>query len=581
MAQKSKTRTPLKASFRGFEGVDLTKTHSGDESIALIDNFRITEDGSLKKRYGFKTIYSSGSDSSIVKALHCLKNSDGRIIFWVDGNSVFRYDLEENSQTAIGNVSEQCENAFFFEYLNKLYLCDGHSFFIVSDSALLPADAYIPLYGKDWPSTYAGEINEPINLLSSKAAISYKFKHPAQSYLPLGDLKISSVEALYRNGTLMESSAYSHDQEFNVITVSNYNDDDEFFIICNLSFEGDVGEQRNMLYSSLSSSVFYELNNNNLFLWGSRGGNSIFYSKKINEANFAESKAFLSNNGRLYIPYGSKFSVGTPQDKINAFTRHYDRVLIMTEASTWITDLSLLGNPEFTIKNINSEIGCASPRGALRIENTIVSVGDGAIYSWTADTDELNECNAHSISEPIKALLGESFFRSCIVGLHKANKEIWFCGTQQNELWIYNMRRKAWYKFSGLSPSAFAEGSKEICFSQGGTVRIFDPSLTSDALGGSYSTIRATMQSGEIEFNSRYEKKLSSLSLRSDLSGGYLSVSFLLDNSTRFSRSLHPRNSHGILNFRVRSGRFRSLSFTLSASGGGEQTIHGIEIDAD
>ncbi|MBQ4136066.1 MAG: hypothetical protein IJD73_03260 [Clostridia bacterium] len=581
MAQKSKTRTPLKASFRGFEGVDLRKAHSGDESIALIENFRITEDGSLKKRCGFKTIYSSENGSSRIKALHCLKNSNGRIIFWVDGNSVFRYDLEENQQTAIGTVSEQTEKAFFFEYLDKLYLCDGHSFFIISDTAVLPADAYIPLYGKDWPSTYAGEINEPINLLSDKAAISYKFQFPAQSYLPLGDLKISSVAALYRNGVLMESSSYTHDQEFNVITVSNYNDDDEFFIICNLAFEGDIGEQRNMLYSSLSSSVFYELNNNNLFLWGSRSGNSIFYSKKINEANYAESKDFLSNNGTLYIPCGSKFSVGTPQDKINAFIRHYDRVLIMTDTSTWITDLSLLGSAEFTIKNINSEIGCASPKGALRIENTIISVGDEAIYSWTSETEELNECNAHSISDPIKAILGEDFFKTCIIAFHKANKEIWFSSTETNEIWIYNVKRKAWYKFSGFIPSAFAENAKEICFSQDGKVRAFDQSLTSDELGGSYSTIRASMKSGEIEFNSRYKKKLSSVSLRSDLSGGYLSISFLLDSTTRFSHSLHPRNSHGILNFRTKSGRFHSLSFTLSASGGGEQTIHGIEIDAD
>ena len=59
MAQKSKPRTPRKSSYRGFEGVDLKKTHSGDESISLIDNLRITDDGSLKKRCGFKKIYDS------------------------------------------------------------------------------------------------------------------------------------------------------------------------------------------------------------------------------------------------------------------------------------------------------------------------------------------------------------------------------------------------------------------------------------------------------------------------------------------------------------------------------------------
>ena len=59
MAQKSKKRTPRKSSYRGFEGVNLKKTHSGDESIAFIENFRITDDGSLKKRCGYKKVYES------------------------------------------------------------------------------------------------------------------------------------------------------------------------------------------------------------------------------------------------------------------------------------------------------------------------------------------------------------------------------------------------------------------------------------------------------------------------------------------------------------------------------------------
>lgn len=581
MAQKSKSRTPKKASFRGFEGVDLTKTHSGDESIALIDNFRITEDGSLRKRCGFKTIYSSQNQSSKVKAVHSPKESDGRVIFWIDGITVFRYDCDEEITSEIGRISEAAEKAFFFEYLDKLYLCDGHAFFTVTDSAVLPADEYVPLYGKDWPSTYAGEVNEPINLLSDRVAISYKFSPPAQSYLPLGDLKITSIEALYRNGSLVASNTYVYEQEFNVVTVSDYGENDEFFIICKLQIDGDLAAQKSALYSSLSSSVFYELNNNNLFLWGSREDNSIFYSKKVDKDNLAISKKLLSNNGSLYIPFNSKFSVGASRDRVNAFIRHYDRVLIMTDSSTWITDLSKLGGSDFSIKSINSDIGCVAPRGAIRVENAIISVGDGAIFRWTSETDELNECNAYSISEPIKSILGDSFFKSCIIGIYKSKEELWFYGVETEELWIYSLVRKSWYKFSGFKPSAFAENSKEICFSQDGAVRIFDQSLTSDDLGGSYSTISASLQSGEIEFNSRYEKKLSSLTLRSDSAGGYLTISFLLDGNRRFSRSLYPDRAHGILNFRVKSGRFRSLSFTLSSNGSSEQTIHGIEINAD
>ena len=75
MAQKSKPHTVRKSSYRGFEGVDQKKTHSGDESISLIENFRITDDGSLKKRYGFKRVYDGPEEKSEITASYSIEKN--------------------------------------------------------------------------------------------------------------------------------------------------------------------------------------------------------------------------------------------------------------------------------------------------------------------------------------------------------------------------------------------------------------------------------------------------------------------------------------------------------------------------
>ena len=114
MAQKSKPRTKNKSSYRGFEGVDLRKTHSGDESIALIENFRITNDGSLKKRSGFKKIYDGEGE---IKASICITRDGVESCYFVQHDTVKKYTPDDGQTANIGKIKIGDNNVFFFEYL--------------------------------------------------------------------------------------------------------------------------------------------------------------------------------------------------------------------------------------------------------------------------------------------------------------------------------------------------------------------------------------------------------------------------------------------------------------------------------
>lgn len=579
MAQKSKPRTPRKSTYRGFEGVDLKKTHSGDESIAFIENFCITDDGSLKKRYGYKEIYRDQNDTTDVTASYSLNENGVEVCYFALERYVKKYNSATQTVTDIGALGKNYSNVFFFEYLNSLYVCDGHKIFTVNSNSLSDTSFYIPLYVTNW-NAFAGEKKEAPNLLWPKVAITYKLTPPSTSYLSLGDINLQSIDALYRNGELLSSDKYYVNEKYNAITVPEFNDNDEFLAILTFIPDEQYIQQQESLLSSKYTSSFYELNKNNLFFWGNDRDNRIFYSTNVDKAS--SSITFIyPNNNLFYVPLDSFFTVSSERDRINAFIRHYDRVLIMTDSATWITNLQDIETNSLKIKNINSSIGCAIKNGCVRIENTIFSIGKDAIYAWSADTDELNECNAHSISEPIRELLGESFFKNCLIHLNYGKREIWFFNPSAKQTLIYSYIRKVWYGYSGFSPSAFLNGGSEVRFFEEKGLFVFDSSLECDILEGKEQEITARVKSGELEFNSKSKKKLSSATVRGIFSGGALKLRALLDGNILLTYDISPSNAHSVISFRTKSGSFSSMTFELVTEGKGEQIIHGIELIAD
>ena len=579
MAQKSKPRTPQKSSYRGFEGINLKKTHSGDESIAFIKNFRIGDDGSLTKRCGFQSVYKSSNLQPTIIASHSTIEDGVEVCYFIENTSLKKYDSATQTVIDIGEFSNPTEDAFFFEYLDKLFVCNGFNILAIENSSIIEPSFYIPLYGKDW-SSFAGEINEALNLLWDKAAISYKLSELPTSYLSIGKLKLQSIDAVYRNGELLAADSYSFNERYNAINVSEFAENDEFLAI--ITFNGDeyYKKQRDALIHSCATSVFYELNKNNLFFWGGNTHNKVFYSTSLNEEN-AKITNLHPQNGQFYVPLESFFTVASEKDRIRAFIRHYDRVLIMTDSSTWITNLQDLENGSLKIQNINNSIGCIVRNGCVRIENTLFSVGKDAIYAWSTDTDELNECNAYSISDPIADLLDQSFFASCSVHLHYAMREIWFYNSNSNTVWIYNYKQKLWYSFGDFTPSAILDGGSLIRFFEGVLLCVFNPSLTSDVRNTVNTQVTATLKSGELEFNTKQKKKLSSTTIRGKISGGTVKLRVTLDNKKTLLYDISPSSSHSVIPFRTRSGSFSSMYFELTATGKGEQIIHAVELEAD
>ena len=559
-------------SYRGFEGINLQKTHSGDESISLIENFRVSADGSLKKRPCLEKLCDMPGNVS--RSFHTVLDGE-EVYYLLCQNLIIKYTPHDNATKTLLEIPDY-SSAYFLEYLGDIYLLTDAGMYKIDSDSAQTAKNYIPLYGKDWPSSRPGEIYEPINLLYDKVAISYNFVSPAHGFLSKGDLIVTNIDAIYRNGELFSPDKYYYDQEFDVITLLEHEDGDEFLAIFSISHTGKALEQRKALLGTSDATTFYELNNHSLLFWGDCANNKVFYSKKISEESRQVSNKYFSNEGTIYIPLDSYFTVDTPSSRVNAIVRHYDRVLIMTDSSTWMTDLQQLGMPEFQLKSINASLGCSIACGAIRIDNSIISISANRVYCWRSNTDELNECNAYSISSPIQELIDNSFFKQCIIKAYPKFGEVWFHNPTSAITWIYNLNRSAWYKYSGFSAYCFLDSEEDIIIAESCSIACFSNLYTNERTDKPTTIFK----SGTLEFNSIKYKKMKLVVLRGEFSDGQLTIKLSFDNGKSLSYSFSPPKNHFVLPVRIRSGSFKTVSIELSSNGNGEQVIHGIDLYA-
>ena len=576
MAQTKTKKQTLSAGYKGFGGIDARIPHGIGLSEAL--NFRLLPDGSLRKRQGFRCICSCDHD---VRSIWSGVVGGEFRCYFLAGNAIRRLDLQSGESSLCATVSTSAGRATFFYLRDALYLIDGRSIYRIGQNSAEEVLGYVPLLGKDWGTGYPGEINEPLNILHRHARITYKIGETHSAYLPTL-YPVREVIALYKNGDLLDPSLYYFDQNFNTINIAGLESGD--YLEADLTFDGEDDAQRDALLSSTLAYVFGGINNSRLFAFGGESENVVFTSTYVSRESLQNAEAHFAGCGHIYFRTGNQFTVGDGRYSIKGVTRHYDRLLIMTEGDTWMADSAACGEEEFPVMNVNSKTGCCSEGGVISVGNDPVSIGRGSIYRWTSQTDELNEANAYSISEQINSLLPSSFFKNAIAYSDSRNGELWFTEPDSNGVaWIYNLASKAWTKFNNVYASAFFDADGEVGFVSNDKICVFDDACYYDyeAVGASSGRpIMATLRSGTIDFGSTSAKRLLALTCSADLDGSSLRTSIITDRGEEVRLDMIHSGEHFPYTQRLHSHRFNSVILTLTLPSIGRQTIHSLELEA-
>ena len=576
----ARSKKALKITFEDFDGIDLRKTHTGKISCADIENFRIMPDGSLKKRCGYKPIYTSASK---VYAVWSGMLGGEFVCFAVIGSNVYKIDLENNTAKSIAFMSSGSSRFSFFFYIDTLYLKDTTTFYKVTTSYVKKVEGYVPLYGKDWPTTFCGEINEPLNLLNTKARISYKVPANNSVMLPTG-LKVLQVYSVYKNGELLPSSSYTIDSTFNTINMQSVKEGDEFLV--NLQFDyaaAGTSTMKMYLFQTTGVKVYSDIHTSRVFLWGSTPKNTVYATTPISAESYAESEKYFSGHSPIYVPVGSEFVLGDGKNNVTAMLTHYDRLLIFTDGDVWMVDSAIFSDQNTPVKSINSVAGSSVSGAAIMAGNDPVSVGRHTIFRWTSDTDEFNQCNAYSISDGINEKLSADFFKNAIVFNDIYKNELWFYDPSgDGTVWIYSVNKKHWFKYTGIVAKSFFDANGKVGFYDDYSIYVFSEELAYDTdNSGAEKEITAVFESGLLDFESHEKKRLLEICTAGDVKSGELQVELRLDTGEVITSHPTVNGAHTLASKKLTSGRFSSLKMFIRSSGQTDGTIHSVILKAN
>lgn len=580
MANKNNKKEGIKLSFDGAAGVNTQKSHGMSPCAVDITNFRILPDGSLKKRDGYKKILTT--DQSI-RAIWSGYIANEFLCFILAEQNVYAVDLTDGYFTDYGEIETQYDPAKFFYMRDALYLIDGYYIYKIEYQNITIQEGYVPLLGKDWHTGYPGEIHEPLNILNPHARITYLAEENCSQYLSTM-YTAGSIDAVYKNGVLLSSSSYSYNSDENLISVRNISPGDRLEV--NVTFmEYDTSERQSLL-SCHDAHVFGGINSSRLFLWNGYEQNTVFPSSYVSNKALEASKNRYPDSNHLYFRSGDQFVVGDGKYSVMAMARHYDRLLIFTQGDTWMADTSACGTEEFPVMNINSAVGCASFGGATVAGNLPMCINPHGIFAWTSDTDELNECNAYSISKPIDQLIQQGFLHSAVAFYDRKHREVWFHEPDGDEIvWVYNLDHRAWTKFSGINAYYFFEDQNgNVGFVDEYSVYIFSDENTQDIADTSRNNIIASIDSGIYDFYEPQYKKIHAVTCRADRNSTSSSFTISTDRGETINLSFGNQGyvtvgDHKIIRRAARSHRLKSFSFEFIDRGRDSQILHGFEIE--
>jgi hypothetical protein len=254
-------------------------------------------------------------------------------------------------------------------------------------------------------------------------------------------------------------------------------------------------------------------------------------------------------------------------------------MLIFTADDTWMVKEPGKDGEPLDALTVNSTYGCTSYCSALMLGNDPISVSDGAILKWTSDTDELNECNAYSISNEIEGKLGATFFENAVIFADKKHYELYFSDPSDEAgiLWIYAPKAKNWYKYDGIGAEALLDINERIAFTKGNTLYIFDSSKDADILSnGEDRPITAYFESLPQDFaSSENKKRLCGITLDAHMEDSTLGMEYISEGKCIASLCIKADgecNKHE--KRRLNSERFNCAVLKLTSSGKGKIKIY-------
>jgi hypothetical protein len=472
-----------------------TKLKMGEASV--MQNWRVTRDGNLRRRPGTELVSSIGSGpvrrlwSGTVAGVEC-------VLAACDGKLYRIFNGETWSKTSLGSVNTTGD-VFIFGFDGKAYVMDGVSYKVYDGSTLKAVEGYRPLVVTAAVPGGGGTSLEQLNKLNGLRRVQYSPDGAALTYF-LPEQNIASVDYAKNLVTGAAITGYSVDKAAGTVTFTSAPakgiNTVEIGYSVSTNFRSTVEKMR---YAELYNGT----QDSRVFLYGD-GSNEVFYSGLDTDGN-----------GRAdYFPDMNEAQIGESNTPVTALIRHSGRLMAfkpngaysIVYGSVTLADGSVIAT--FNVTPVNKSIGNMAMGQAQLVLNYPRTLCGDDLYEWRGSSTYVtaDERLAKRISDRVQASLRSFNFENCKCWDDNDAQEYYIC--EGTTALVNNYASDAWYVYTNWDAQTMCNFRGELYMgtSDGRVLRVSD-SIRTDC----GNAIPALWESGSMDFNADYMRKYTSM----------------------------------------------------------------------
>ena len=533
------------------------------ESASEIRNLRITSDGSLEKRSGWR-LWKSFSDP--LRGFWEGTLNDEYYVFAVAGKNLYRvYDTQNSVLIGLLNTTEG--QIHFLRYNDRLYLPDGDTIrvFDTDTESFVLARGYVPLYGRNWHPTQMGDVNEPLNLMNQNLRIHYLNARGEKSFtLPFFASSLDSVRVNNQRTT-----AYTFTPGSDSFTLPSAAAGDSVEVAMTISGTNALNQQ---LHRVTRGCLYRNGALEQLFLYGAPQGYRIFGTTSVSDIMLAACSVFYSDCDPLYCTQSQMLLIGDTDHPVTAITPNFDRLLAFTTKETHSISID---RDQLYSYPVLSDLGCSAKDATAQIGNDVIVLNARGVCRLHATASDPDSLSVSNLSEALGTTWSKNLSESTVFFWDNVKQELWVMDiSKYNEgiVWIWNAELEEWYCFDGIRALFFAFYQGKILFGAEKDLRIFEEGLGND--GG--TDFNAYYQSNYMSFDSASAiKRALRVVISATTDGSDLQLDLETENMLRsFLLEGKNRNAPSVLDVRFAPGRFRFFRYRITCIGNRASKIH-------
>lgn len=513
----------------------LNQAGDGDTNLKMGEasemvNFRVTNDGALKKRPGMKALHDFGGE--INGAWHGYVGGAEYTVVSA-GGKLYTVDVAERTVSEIGTVADA--HTEFFGFSEKLYILDGTQYQVWAggESSAEPVAGYVPVtFVRTAPSGGGTEL-QTVNKLTPKRRVWFSPDGTATDFV-LPEKAIAAVTSVKNRATGDTITEFTADTANGKVTFPSAPAAGTNTIEITYVSAGDGAEVKKMRFAEIYNGA----TDNRVFLYGD-GSNRALYS----------GLDYDGNPTAEYFPDLNVLDIGDANTPVTQLIRHYSRLIAFKTDSAYSVQygqITLSDGREtaaFYWSPINRAIGNCAPGQVRLVDNNPLTLFNNSVYRWVnsggySSNLTVDERQAKRVSDRVwKTLCGMDLERAYCFDDNERKE--WYCVCGETAA-VYNYGLNVWYVYENFPVLHMVEFDGRLFGALGGKFVEIADEFRNDC----GDPISARWASGNMAFGADYRRKYSAMLWVgiSPAAGGELGVTIETDRKADFSKKIVSKN---------------------------------------